>query len=77
MGGFLEDFVPLALDFDSSRSICVVAGSQDKIISLKVDHLDKSLTVLTERTLPSKGISRYEPMFESWGHFHKGQMARQ
>jgi WD40 repeat protein len=51
----IHDFVPLSLEFDSEKLIGVVAGSQDKVITFKIS--EKCFSILTERTMPSKGIS--------------------
>ena len=54
---FQEEFVPLALDFDTHRSICVVGGSQDVIFTLEYKHSEKCFTVMTQRSIPTKGVS--------------------
>ena len=53
----IQDFVPLTLDFDEDKLIAVVAGSGDKIISLKLDDELKTFTILSDRKIPTKGIS--------------------
>ena len=46
----IQDFVPLTLDFDEDKLIAVVAGSGDKIISLKLDDKLKTSFCLRERS---------------------------
>ena len=53
----VDDLVPLAIDFDADRSMAVVAGSSDKIFVLKFESDAETFTVLTERKIPTKGIS--------------------
>ena len=53
----VDDFVPLSLDFDVDKSLAVVAGSNDKIFVLKFLPESETFSMLTERKIPTKGIS--------------------
>lgn len=52
-----EDLVPLTVDFDADKSLAVVAGSSDTIFVLKFESESGTFSVLTERKIPTKGIS--------------------
>lgn len=53
-----EDFIPFALDFDSSNLTCVVGGSSDEILSIKYLCEENELKILNRRKMPTKGVSK-------------------
>lgn len=53
----IKEFAPLTLDFDVGKLCAVVAGSGDKVISLKLDAKLDTFSILTERKIPTNGIS--------------------